>query len=218
METKSKELTKEARYYNSINKLPLANFVDCLCDNDFNALVIQGEPSAIELVEAWAKILDEYNDLLGQSNDEYKQYYSNYKNLARLKSKQYKILMLAEVMDKIGYVDAFASHLRKLLNKPNLKFDITKPEQYSRDLKTCFAMVKGLNIQIFMIESELETISVRMDNASEAPKRDDFINTLITLSDFAKRELDPETITVYSYCVRINRLNEYTRKQQSKKR
>jgi hypothetical protein len=208
-----------AKYHTTIHKLTLSKFIDCICDRNYQSLVIEGEPSEDVLLEAWINIVDQYNDILGQSDMDYRLYLSQYRELAQMRSKQQKILLLTEVLDKIGYVELFAKRLNNLLITQPLKFDITNQEIYAKDIARCYNRVRGLNIHIHLIESQIKFIESRLNQGGVAvPKREDFENALINISDHAGRELDPDVITVYNYCMRVVRLNEYAKRQQLKKR
>jgi hypothetical protein len=53
------------KLYRSIHELPLIIFIDCLCDQKYINLVINGEPSESELIEVWQDLFQQYTELIG---------------------------------------------------------------------------------------------------------------------------------------------------------
>lgn len=57
--------------YDSIHRLSLGRFINCLADGRLIDLVIRGKASEKQLTEAWGKIIDEYLFCLSDTKDKY---------------------------------------------------------------------------------------------------------------------------------------------------
>ncbi len=199
-------VTIKATYYTSIHKLKLSAFIDCLIDGNYSVLVIEGEPAPDELLEAWAKIYSDYLDALGTADPSFIRFLMLSRDLIRLQTKHNKIESLLTVLQEV-YVAQFAAILRQLINKP-LRFDISKPEAYKKDIKTCVGILKGMELRISIKESEVAAI--QKENATEAKPmtRADFQATLVNLSDFAGYHISDQ-ISTGEFCTRINLFNKH---------
>jgi hypothetical protein len=54
-----------------INKLTVAKFEDCLCDQNLSVLVVSGSPSDVDLIECWSNLYAQYLDILGDAETIY---------------------------------------------------------------------------------------------------------------------------------------------------
>jgi len=209
-----KKTEVKSQYFASVHKLPLSRFIDCLIDGDLSSLIIEGKPSEEELAQAWETILDEYQELLGSGDAEFKQFLSTCKELTGLQSKYNKIALLLNVLENVGLVEEFATQVRRLINK-NLKFDIKQGEQYKRDIKYCQGVLRSLHLQISIKEKAVEAIQKSNPKKGRAMTRLDFQTILVNLSDFSGYLLTDQ-ITVADYCTRINRYNQYIQSNPKK--
>lgn len=62
---------KTYKIIDDINKLSVAKWEDCLCDQKLSVLVIEGSPSDIDLIEAWSNLYSQYLDILGDAETVY---------------------------------------------------------------------------------------------------------------------------------------------------
>lgn len=53
------------KLYRSIHELPLTIFIDCLCDAEYNKLIINGQPTESEFTEVWQDLFQQYTELIG---------------------------------------------------------------------------------------------------------------------------------------------------------
>lgn len=65
--TKPQSVTVSAtpKLYRSIHDLPLTIFIDCQCEQKYDGLILQGNPTESELSETWADLLQQYAELIG---------------------------------------------------------------------------------------------------------------------------------------------------------
>lgn len=124
------------------------------------------------------------------------------------------ILYLIEILQEVYYPD-FAQQLNQLL-KTNFPFDPENPEQYQGFLKNCLNRSKGLKIDFDLKTIRFQAIKEKMNSrGGEKVTRQYFQSILITISDFVQYPVT-DNITVFEYCDRIRRLNEYREKQKAK--
>lgn len=55
-------MSQAFKLYDHIDNLPMNIFIDCICDQFFKKLIIEGEPSEDQLLEAWDIIFYQYID------------------------------------------------------------------------------------------------------------------------------------------------------------
>lgn len=63
--------TKAAILHTSIDDLLLSKFIACLCKQEYTQLVIDGEATLPDLLEAWSNLYAQFLDLMGDSESEY---------------------------------------------------------------------------------------------------------------------------------------------------
>lgn len=199
----SSNSTSLSKYYQHISKLPLHKFIDVAVDDNLYALVISGDPTKEQLLEAWQGIALQYADAI--KDHESKLFFSIEKELHILRATYAQILTLIDLLSKV-YAKQFADMLNELL-KVNFKFDYTDPEKYQHELKRCFNRSKGVKLEIQKQQIAYDKMAAKFeDNGSKKPTREYYYGILITLSDSAGYEIH-EDITVYAFCERIRRLN-----------
>lgn len=101
----SVEALVPTKLYRSIHELPLSLFIDCFCDGKFDSLIINGQPTELELNEVWADILQQYTELIGGSDVRSKIH--NIKQIARLESKLLRIESLLRIVQLRPSKDLF---------------------------------------------------------------------------------------------------------------
>jgi hypothetical protein len=213
MSLKQESITQPV-LYRSIHKLPFSVFVDAICDGELSGLLISGEATQQQLTAVWEDLLMEYQDVIGGDENEY---------INDLYKRAYKDEILFLHIDTIlsvmqeRYVPKFANYLRQFV-APDLKFDVTDPEGYERDLKRCTVRLPAKKLILQETLKELEDeLNRRASGSTEKPKRDYYTKVLINLSDHAGYAVKEHDITVYEFCERVRRLNAYIQKSQTKK-
>lgn len=200
-----------AKYYNSITELPLKNFISCQTKEDLSYLVIEGEPSEQELLNAWITIKQEYADALGDG--ESKLYYKLQKDATEISidlTLIYEYIRQLEVV----YYPPFADEVNALL-RTSFKFDINNPIEYKRNLKSCLDRSKEKKIRHELMKIQIESLQKKFLTA-KAPDQRYYQNILISLSDFSKYPVT-DNITVYEYCERFRRMNDYAQRLDAEK-
>jgi hypothetical protein len=200
-----------SKWCHSIHDTPLYKFIEVLCDNNLHALVISGEVSEEELVESWEKILQEYTELIGNTDQVI--FLSLLKETNRLEWTLNQIETLIEVLKK-SYAAPFAKMLCKLL-RVRFVFDPSDPEQYDKLLENCYRRSRGLYIDLKLKRIELDAHIKKLSASGELPTREYFINALITLSDHSKSHLTDQMM-ISEFCLRLKRYAQYVKQLNQK--
>lgn len=196
-----------SKFYRSINELPLYRFIDAVVDNNIYALVQSGTPSHDELATAWNDILDQYAN--ANAGNDHKHYVNLYREVSILTLQYNSIQQWVEGM-RIIYYAPFAILLNKTLRQ-KFKFDPTQPTEYAAELNRCINRSKSIRISIDLKDAALKQAKGKHESESK-PTREYFQSVLITLSDYAKYELN-DNMTVFAYCERFKRLVEGSRRK-----
>jgi hypothetical protein len=194
-----------AKWYHSIETLPLSKFIDAAADDNLRALIIEGNPTDLQLKEAWSIICQEYADASGDMA--HKHYLKAWIEIIQVSVKLETIEGMIDVLS-VAYYKPFADRLNKLL-RTSYPLDYTKPDQYKKELKACFMRSRGIKIDL-----DLKTIRFEELNKKKAatgdnkkPTRAYFYSYLITLSNHAGYQVNDQ-ITTFEFCERVRRLNK----------
>lgn len=204
-----------AKWYQHITELPLTRFIDCTVDDNLYALVISGSPSLEQLRQAWAQINLEHADVMG--DHEHMLYVSLFRDIKILETTLAQIHWLVGQLREVYYVE-FANRLNKLL-LTHFKFDPADPKKYFDLLTGCINRSKAfkIDLDLKLIQFEVLQKSRKEQGEGKKPSREYYQALLITISDHAKYQV-PDTITVFEFCDRIRRFNEYCKQVEKMKR
>lgn len=194
------------KWYQSITELPLNKFIECTVDGNLSALVISGFPLKDQLLLAWAEINEQYGDAMG--DNDHRLYNKLFKDIAIHSMDFRQIHALIEILRNHRY-KPFEARLNSLLYT-NFLFANNR----QKELDTCERLSKSISVKIDMKSAQLEALKAKQVKGSK-PTREYFFTWLITLSDHAHYPV-PDTITVFEFCARIKRLNQFVDQQKQK--
>jgi hypothetical protein len=204
----------------TIAKLPLETFVDCLVDEDFSGLVIEGVPTQEEIASAWEDILIQYADAIGDYG-----YRSYLKAEMAYRAAEIKYNKACTYIEMLNYyyinekvvIPKWIAELNKLISQPFV-FDKEDLPAYEKYLSGANSRNKS---NLFMMEMKREQylaiLKVQQTEKNEKPDRDYFEKVLINLSDFKKREILINNISTHRFCVLVNQYSQYMRHAQTEK-
>jgi hypothetical protein len=185
--------------------------VEVLCDQNLQALVLEGQPTGKQLMKSWETIITEYTEALGSS--EHKYYIQILREVSRLKITLYQIDELVRVL-RGTYAKQFADMLNKLL-MTKFEFDPTK-DDYDKNLDRCLRRSGGIKLSLHLKQIQLEQAEKKLGaKGNSKPDRLYFDNALITLSDHAGFHLTDQIYTS-EFCTRLNRYTKFIDSQKSK--
>jgi hypothetical protein len=204
-------ITSSCRWCLSIHDTPLYKFVEALCENNLQALVISGTPSEKDLSEAWENISAGYAEAIG--NSEQVLYLSLLKETTRTAWTLDQIEMLIDTLKK-HYAKPFATMLCRLL-RVRLEFDPANPDEYDKNLKGCWNRSRGLFIDLKLKKVQLDALVKKLAAQGELPTREYFVNALIALSDHAGFHLT-DLIMTSEFITRLNRFTKFVDQKNKK--
>jgi len=169
-------------------------FLDCLCENRLESLIIDGKPGQEELQEAWVLILTEYYEMKGDAGGE-----SEYWTLSEeIRKVQQHLFLLNVSLDLLWnrYSDNIAESVRRLgySFKPVDK----DPKAYRHLLISIQNKAGKKKIQLSQLCTELMS-KVNEISKQENPKREDFETMLVYLEEMQKTSYDFTTMPVQKY-------------------
>lgn len=214
------------KLYQSILKMPLQCFVDCLCFHNYDAVVEQGDPAIVDpkvKLDAWVNIYREYVDAIGDAS------HQMYLNL--LKEKTLLSVKIDIVEKGVDFLKTF--YVRHNIFKPEnqtpeiltviselttefneqlntiFEFDPTDQNKFLKTLDRCLTRIKSSKLEYEVKVKAIEGMQKTMESKTEKPTEEFFFSSLYALSDHAGFKLSMEEITVHEYCTRVKALNKH---------
>lgn len=180
--------------YDSIYVLTLDRFIDCLCDNRLEALLIgDKQVSTDQLETAWQKIYEQYADSVQDTEQKHISKLS--REINTLGTKLNSVNLIVERLS-VNYDPDILAELKRILNVPG-SFDPNNREQYRRDLQLTISLSKQLFVRMKEKEAELH----RLMPTRQAGKTDrgHFDTLLIQLSKHFKFQINRKQIVVSEF-------------------
>lgn len=185
--------------YKTCSDLPLIRFIRCICDNDLQQLVIEGEATEDELVDGWQVLYQEYIELSGNTATDYQATLTS--EIAQLFYKYTSITEAVELSRKYRY-DEIILMLKK--EGYNFQFNHNDPVSYHKDLDRVLNRAKSLLVQKEQKEAQLAKL--QEGQQGEKISRIHFDNRLNALSIHYKHHINEHDISVGRY---VGLLNQY---------
>ena len=195
MKPKDKDLTSSYTLrYHHIKELPLSVFVEILCENNLSLL---GDAPLDQLIKNWQVLSEQYNEAIGGAS-----------GIAKMQ-KVIKILLLKSKINRGGILlnslamlpteYAFKECYTFGYMLPNMAFI---PENIQRLAKVFNGYLKR-----DLFELKMMSEGVKEKEEYKKPVRTDFIDTIITLQDHFKLNIDFDRVTTEMYCAYVTRYN-----------
>lgn len=178
--------------YRTLSQLPMDNFLACLCDEDYQSIIITGTASPDELTEVWYYLLYEYYDLKGDVvlSEEYQLS----KQITRI---QNHLFLLQQCIDFLygRYSESIAKSLNKLgySFRPKSKW----PPDYQQDLRDIDAMSRSKYIQLK--QAIIQRDDLRAKNKKNRPTRDYFEQLIIQIEELQRCTYDLEKLSAAKF-------------------
>ena len=178
--------------YEKCSKLPLSLFIDVLCNQNYKALTLAGEPSQGQLLEQWDKLYQEYLDLSGSRNYTYISRLEN--DLGVLRTKLKLIHAACLILQHTYSLTAVNSLL-----KQGYKYEYSASDYNSRvdDLRK--VLTKSKVLEIVIAQKQAEKANFMRGFEGKKPTEQHFISTLIILSKHQGYDIQAETTSVAKY-------------------
>lgn len=181
-------------------------------ENDFQALVIEGNPTDEQLATAWDKIVGAYHEAKGDIT--VLRRLVIYKEISLLTINLREVYECVLILrDPRCYHQTIHAKLNQML-ECSIVLDVSDLLNYMKGLARYLKRSS-------MIKRALELKKIEYDAIKEGAvgKKADaayYDSMFITLSDYSKYRID-DSISVFEYCERCKRLSQHIKSLQSKK-
>lgn len=210
------------KYYDHIAKLPLSAFIECLCDNNLRALVIEEDPeNKIDeyiLQGAWIDIQEQYAEVMGDA--EQRIYLKYVREINCEITTLHQVHACIEILEKVGYNDYFAEELSSLL-KMKFTFNTSDLTSYNTTLQRAKDRIPGLEMRIELKQFQIDELEQRMKKKEGSkPTRGYFARVMNAVEEYYSVPID-EKITTLRFCDKVIRMvksNEKNKGNGSRKR
>lgn len=185
----------EIKYYESCDTLILYNFVKSVVTKDLRSwLVISGYPTDEQLMEAWAKINESYQDLTEDTDGDY--LLGLFTNISQLEGR------LTIVYNILAYLEINRSDaLIELLQEEFGFYYEFSEESIVSDIKAIISELKLDQINLDLQNKELK----EFQSKGKAPNEFDYDSILSTLSKYQGYHIRSKDITVTEFIAILNR-------------
>jgi hypothetical protein len=171
----------------------MAKFLDVLCDEKLEALIISGNANNQQLTEAWMLVLAEYYELRGDTIDTVDEW-SLSRDILRLQSHLHLLDTCVQFLAN-KYSDSIAESVRRL--GYSFRPASFEPLDYIGLLNQVVNKSKLKYIQLQQFIKQLET---KMAEAGkEKPKREYFEKMIIEIEEMQRSNYDLDELTVSKY-------------------
>jgi hypothetical protein len=214
-DTATESLEKQTANVSSVkllsqcSEVTMEKFVRCICDNDLNQLVVEGEANANQLAEAWANLFLEYCDL------------------SEAHETKYRLRLQAEIHIYKRKNEICQAWIDILMVKPSINiieslkivgydydFDINDPVQFMYDLKQVEADLRAERFDIKVKEAEYSSI-MNATQTSDTVDRKYFTTIFTRINNYSKREAVNMQTTVEMYCASLRDFVSFIQSQST---
>jgi hypothetical protein len=169
----------------------MENFIQCLCDENYRALVIEGGATDRQLQEAWVVILAEYYELRGDTAEGMEVWQLS-RDVMRLQNHLFLLEQCVEFL-KVKWSDSIADSVNKL----GYLFRPASKEDYTEDLNRVVNKSKTKYIQLQQFIKQLEQQVKKIGD--KKPTRDYFDNMLINIEEMQKVSYSMDVLPVQKF-------------------
>lgn len=186
-----KTVSRPLNIYRGCGNLPMENFLQCLVDENYRSLIIEGDATDQQLHEAWIVILAEYYELKGDATEGMEVWQLS-RDVMRLRNHLFLLDQCVEFL-KVKWSDSIAESVNKL----GYPFKPGGKEDYAKELNQVVNKAKTKYIHLQQLIKQLEEQVKKMGDRK--PSRDYFENMLIHIEEMQKVSYALETLTVQKF-------------------
>lgn len=177
-------------------KITVDQFCDCLFEKKYDIL---GEGTGNELIARWDKIFVEYCDLMNDAN-----YNDAFHLLKDIQALNAKIQIIALCVDYLSLQRD--EEIERILYEAGIK----PHKDFEKLQKLAVARIKRLTAELQVMRQDLDKL---MDKKTESG-REQFEDTLLTLSKVRKVHLLTTEVTIYQFCKMVKEAEREYQSQQ----
>lgn len=191
---------KSYSIYSSCYTCPLNVYIRVVCDNDFNALVISGNPTEDAIKEAAGKLFAEFSQLCGDSSASRHNTLLREIYMYRAQIVGYSICARLMLMDDLECAV-------KNLNELGFRCKMPENEKEIESLgERLSSKIKEKTIRMKKAQKDFE--SLKETKQGEKPTRRYFVDQLIEISKWLGFRVTDD-ITIAEYASYLNKMKEY---------
>lgn len=170
-------------------------FLRCLCEKDYTALTISGEPTEEQLTTAWLYIITEYNELKDIDISESKHWTAS-RELIRLHNHLY---LLQQCIDFLSYRYSpdIAKSFRRLGYRLKVNSENPDPSEYIDQLFIAAEKAKTKYIEIQQYDKQLKQIVAETEK--QIPQYDAFEKSITLIEEMQHTVYDMSALTVSKF-------------------
>lgn len=198
----AQQVLPPSNIYRTCSKLLMPAFLDALCDDNLNSLIIEGNATKDQLTQAWLLILSEYYELKGDGIDGNEQW-SLSRDIQKLNNHLSILDMCVQFLLE-RYSESIADSVRKL----GYSFRPTsfEPADYIDQLNAVVQKSKTKYIQLQQLIKQLE--AKMQEVGQEKPQREIFEKNLLHFEEMQGATYNMEELTVSKYLMLENKYNQ----------
>lgn len=176
--------------FHRCNETPLAVFIECVIDHNYQSLVKSGTATEEQISEAWQLIYSEYSDLVG--GETYKLLLNLSREIGYLETKLLSIGLCLKVMtfrpDPVCI---------RTLESYGYRYDWTSKDKYMDNIAEIANKTAGIQLSIERKRRELEKKSSTV--GSKQVTRQTFETMIAAISKHMGFRIDPKEVTVSEF-------------------
>jgi hypothetical protein len=182
----------------------MAKFLDCVCDNNLNALIKEGTATQKELSDCFNLLLSEYSELRGDTTNG-KQDWMLGREITRTHN-HLELLRICIEFLRVRYSSSIAESLNKLGYR--FKPTDTNPEAYAKLLDNAIARSKTKYIELLQMQDQLKKLNENKSKDYKKPMRKNYERTLMEIEEMQHASYNMDTISVAKYVMLENKYVE----------
>jgi hypothetical protein len=184
-------VSRPLNIYRGCSSLPMENFLQCLCEENYHSLIIEGDATDRQLQEAWIIILAEYYELRGDTFEGTETWQLS-RDVMRLQNHLFLLEQCVEFL-KVRWSDSIAESVKKL----GYTFQPASKENYAEDLNRVVNKSKTKYIHLQQLIKQLAQHVEKIGD--KKPTRDYFDNMLIHIEEMQKVTYRMDGISVQKF-------------------
>ena len=172
----------------------MGQFRQCLEHNNISALIVEGEPTAEQLAEAWASLFLEYCDL-----SEAHEATHRVRLWAEIEALKIKLNICQSWVDIISFMPSTEINKALWIVGYEFELDKNKPAQYKEDIARINAELRSLRLDIKIKEAEYSAIE-KSPNSSDTIDVKYFSTIYTRINNYYKYNAVNDQTKVEMYC------------------
>jgi hypothetical protein len=175
-----------AKWYQSVEDMPLDRFIRALCNMDLKELIIEGEPTNEQLLLSWSAIYEQFLD--GMQDESGQRKMKLVGEINRLEF-DHELIMLCVQRLQIAYSPWIIETLRRHIRVTGT-FNPEDTEQYMRDLQAIRTRAANMQVKIDEKRGELAILTPK----GSGPTRMQFDRLIAQVSIFSKFHINRRAV------------------------